>query len=122
QSRRPVVQVAPGTGSRKYLAVRGVPGQVYTLSWFPPVSHSLPIPVGSWYFTTLSAADPADSFDPTGLVFRTTADRSVIRSAAQGVPIDHGHPLSRTFNLTGTQTTLLDVTEAGSYRITVKGG
>ncbi|MEQ1506243.1 MAG: hypothetical protein ABMB14_28690, partial [Myxococcota bacterium] len=114
-SRRPIAAVTVGGDGNRVVTVRGAPGQPFTLTWFAPAERLRLSEPGTWFVSSVRPGDPADTADPTAVLYRSTATGAAIRAAAQGVPLDHTHRYERTFNLAQPVKLLLDVTVAGPY-------
>ncbi|MBT3222816.1 MAG: hypothetical protein HN348_27380, partial [Proteobacteria bacterium] len=113
-NRLPVAVLSLSTTSAKVVTVAATPGQPYILQHFTKMGSTTRIPSGNWILGTLHATDPADSIDPTGIIYKVHEKRTEIIDK-RALPLTSGSVYQRQFNLLETTKVLLDVHGSGSW-------
>jgi len=109
------VNVASGG---QVLQVVGTPGQPYVLTRLPSSGNSRLVgPMASW-ISSISAGNPLDELDTTGVVLSAKPQGLL---AASAVAVSAEQPWHRRFNLRGSGELYIDVQTAGLWRFEGKG-
>ncbi len=112
-----------GNGS-KVIAVRGIPGQRYTLTWFDE-KRSHDIRSGKVLVSSLSTARPSDDLVVTGMFWERRSVGGVKRAVANqgaGVRLDAGRKFEQRFNLLGDARLVVEIPERTNVKFAVTEG
>lgn len=123
ESRTPETVTTHSGGSPKVIAVQGIPGQRFTLTWFDQRSATDRVSAnGEVLVTTLSTARPSDDLALTGIFYRTTPEGQVVLVKHAGIALDSGTRFEQRFNLLSTATLFVELDEEADVKFEVTEG